>query len=170
MSPRAPLALLVALGVAAPAARADDDPARAPGWHGSLTVGGALLATGRGARSRVRGGASLELLPGGRWRRLGVVLAARHLTLDDGPRDALLTVGLAYQAAAARPRLALSLHADLGLTVADPAPAAGAGVRLTAILIGPLAVVGDLGAHLVVDGVDATRLALAAGLAVGVAR
>jgi invasion protein IalB len=42
----------------------------------------------------------------------------------------------------------------------------GGGLRTTLTLVGPLGLGLDSGGHLVIDGVDKTRLALSAGVAV----
>jgi hypothetical protein len=65
-----------------------------------------------------------------------------------------------FEAAAARPRLVLDLHADLGADLDARAPLAGGGLRTTLQLVGPLGVVVDSGAYLVIDGIERTRLQL----------
>lgn len=159
----APIALLVAVIASAATARADPGPDRATGWHGSIGAGGSLLATGAAGHA-ARLDAAIELQP---WRRLGVLAAGR--ACGGEPRDAILTAGLTYQAAAARPRLALALYVDAGVATGGPAPVIGAGLRTTIAVVGPLAVVLDTGAHVVVDGGD-TRLVIGSAALLAVAR
>ena len=68
--------------------------------------------------------------------------------------------GLVYEGAAARPRLVVDLHADAGADLDARAPLVGGGVRATLTLLGPLGVVVDAGAYLVIDGIDGSRLQL----------
>lgn len=142
-----------------------------PAAHGSAAVGAELLGTGLAGHDRLRLTAALAYAPP-RWQRRGVVVALRQLSLDDAsPRRAVLTGGLTFEAGAARPRLALALYADAGVALGPTAPVAGGGLRVTSQLLGPLAVVVDVGGHLVVDvGAGDLHLALGAALLVGVAR
>ncbi len=118
--------------------------------HGSVGLGGSLLATGgEGAASRLE--LELELEPS----RFGALLALRGFDTD---HRGLACAGLVYEAGAARPRLVLDLHADLGADLDHHAPLIGGGVRATLGLVGPLGVAGDAGSYLVIDGVDRTRL------------
>jgi hypothetical protein len=148
---RRPLLALAVLGAAAAAARAE-----APGGrriHGSAGAGGALLWTGGGGdRARLEVAADVKL--GGRF---GALAAWRAL---DDARRGLVTAGLVFEAAAARPRLVLDLHADLGADLDARAPLAGGGIRTTLQLVGPLGLVFDAGAYLVLDGIERTRLQL----------
>lgn len=141
-------AALAILGAAAPG------PARGERrGHGSVGAGGALLLTGGGdARARLEVAADLKLR--GRFGALAAWRAA------GGGHRGLVTAGLAFEAGAARPRLVLDLHADLGADLDAGAPLAGGGVRATLAIAGPLGVVLDAGAYLVLDGVDGTRLQL----------
>ncbi len=138
-------------------ARADDRPV-----HGSLSAGGTLLVTGDDG-SRQRGERELDVEPGSRF---GGVVAWRGFDQHHG---GLVTAGLAYEGGAARPRLVLDLHADVGADLDLHAPAVGGGVRTVITIIGPLAVALDSGAYLVIDGVDKTRLQLQAGAALAAA-
>ncbi|MCA9677117.1 MAG: hypothetical protein KC464_18975, partial [Myxococcales bacterium] len=138
----------------------------------SLGAGGSLLVTGVGDGTRNRGEAHLELLPGGRWKRYGLLLALRHATFDPPLDDALITAGVVFEAAASRPRLSLALHADVGFQLAARAPAAGGGLQTHLWLAPryvPIALVFDLTGHLVVDGVDDTALVLSASTALAIA-
>lgn len=158
----------LALGALAPGpARAEPDPEPAaeprPGrrFHGSVGAGGALLLTGAdGDHARLEIAADGKL--GGRY---GALLAWRGL--DDGRRG-LATAGLVFEAGAARPRLVLDLHVDLGADLDARAPLAGGGVRTTLGIAGPLGVIFDSGAYLVIDGLDGTRLQLQSSALVGV--
>lgn len=119
--------------------------------HGSAGGGGALLLTGeRGDRTRFDVAVDLKL--GGRF---GAGLAWRAF---DAEHRGLVLGGLVFEAGAARPRLVIDLHADLGADLDSRAPVAGGGVRTTIALVGPLGIALDLGAYLVIDGLDDTRL------------
>ncbi|MBP9204059.1 MAG: hypothetical protein KBG28_08865 [Kofleriaceae bacterium] len=151
MNARAAL-LLALLGGAGPAAAE---------VHGSLGAGPALVLTGAGG-DRTRLDLGLDVLPGGRLGRFGLAGALRGLGGDGAPT--LLCAGVVWQAAAARPRLTLLPYAEAGLAWADGAaraPVVGAGLRVALAVLGPVGVVVDSGAHLVVDGVADTRLVLA---------
>ena len=54
----------------------------------------------------------------------------------------------------------LDLHADVGVDLDQRAPLLGGGIRPTLQLIGPLGLVYDGGAYLILDGVDNSRLQL----------
>ena len=156
--------VVLALGGLAPApARAEPDAEPTPGrrFHGSVGAGGALLLTGDGGdRARLETAADVKL--GGRY---GALLAWR--AIGDGRRG-LATAGLVFEAGAARPRLVLDLHADLGADLDARAPLAGGGIRTTLGIAGPLGVVFDSGAYLVIDGVDGTRLQIQSSALVAV--
>lgn len=121
--------------------------------HGSAGAGGALLVTGAGGdRTRLDAAADVKLRG-----RYGALAAWRGW---DGEHRGLVMAGLVFEAGAARPRLVLDLHADLGADLDAGAPLAGGGVRTTLAILGPLGVVLDAGAYLVIDGVEGTRLQL----------
>ena len=142
------LAAAVAAAASAPAARAEE---RRP--HGSLAAGGALLLTGdRGDRARHELSADLKL-----GSRFGALAAWRA---PDEHHRGLVTAGLVFEAGAARPRLVLDLHADLGVDLDAGAPLAGGGIRTTLGIAGPLGIVFDTGGYLVIDGLADTRLQL----------
>jgi hypothetical protein len=162
---------LVALVIVSSSAAAGAEPARPV--RVSAGAGGALLATGLHDGPRTRIDAHVAVMPGGRFGRFGVVGALRHVTRDPFAGDGLATLGVAYEAAAARPRLALALHGDVGVAIGDPAPAIGGGLETHLWIwprrLGPLCLVFDLTAHLVIDGVEDTRLVIASATRVGVA-
>jgi hypothetical protein len=153
------IAALAILGAAAPPARADGPAGRR--FHGSAGAGGALLLTGgRGDRARLDAAIDLKLRG-----RFGVLAAWRAL---DQEHRGLVTAGLVYEGAAARPRLVVDLHADLGADLDAGAPLAGGGIRTSLQIAGPLGVVVDAGAYLVIDGIERTRLQLQSSLLVAV--
>ena len=149
--------VLVLVLVLDPRARADDRP-----LHGSISAGGTLLLTGDDG-DRQRAELELDVEP---YSRYGVLVAWRGF---DRGHAGLVTAGLAYEAGAARPRLALDLHADAGADLDQHAPVIGGGVRTLLVLIGPLGLALDSGAYLVIDGVDHTRLAFQVGGALAAA-
>ena len=130
-----------------------------PAWaerpvHGSVGGGSSLLLTGaEGDRTRFE--LELDIEPKSRF---GGLLAWR--AFDDKHRGMLLG-GLVYEAGAARPRLVLDLHADLGVDIDQSAPVAGGGIRTTLTLWKMLGLAFDGGAYLVIDGLEDTRLVLA---------
>lgn len=136
---------LVVLPLLAPRQAAAD-------WRGHLAAGPALAVTGDGGEP-LRLAAAAEL-----WgpRRLGAGLALH--VLGGRERLGLATLRLSVQAAASPPRLFLRLHGELGAALATPAPALGAGLAVTLRLWGALGVVAQAHSHLVIDGVDETRL------------
>jgi hypothetical protein len=153
--------VLVLLLVFAPIARADDSDSDRP-LRGSLSAGGSLLLTGD-AGDRQRAEVELDVEPRSRF---GGVIAWRGF---DRTHDGLVTAGIAYEAAAARPRLVIDLHGDAGLDLDLHAPVLGGGIRTVLAVIGPVGVALDAGAYLVIDGVDHTRLQIATGAALAVA-
>ncbi len=84
---------------------------------------------------------------------------------DDVHRG-LVTAGLAFEAGASRPRLVIDLHADVGVDLDQRAPLIGGGLRTTIGIIGPLAIVYDGGAYLILDGFDDSRFQLMSTLLV----
>jgi hypothetical protein len=128
-----------------------------PGIHGSAGIGGTLISTGaRGDRFRFEATFDLKVRS-----RYGFGVGWR--AFDDTHRG-LVTAGLVYEGAAARPRLVLDLHADVGVDLDERAPLVGAGLRTTVGILGPLAVVLDGGGYLVIDGFENTRLQLQGSL------
>jgi hypothetical protein len=140
--------VLVTVIAVAPAAAAADRPV-----HGSVGFGGSLVWTGdRGDRSRLD--VELDLEPRSRY---GAIVAWRAFDRD---HHGLVMAGLVFEAAAARPRLVLDLHADAGADLDARAPLVGGGLRTTITLHAPIAIALDSGGYLVLDGVDDTRLQL----------
>ena len=68
--------------------------------------------------------------------------------------------GVVFEAAAARPRLVLDLHGQVGFDLDTRDPVLGGGLRTTVGVIGPLAVVLDSGLYLVIDGLEDSRIQL----------
>jgi hypothetical protein len=122
-------------------------------WHGSVGAGSSLVLTGSGG-DRFRFDAALDVKPGSRY---GVGLAWRAVDAD---HRGLVIAGVVYEGAAARPRLVLDLHGDVGVDLDAEAPLAGGGVRGTLTLLGPVGLVLDGGAYVVFDGIDDSRLQL----------
>lgn len=133
--------------------------------HGSIAVGGASLATGSDG-DRLRNEVSLDIKPRSRY---GLILGYRGwdaYSFGDGAHDGFLTAGLAFEAAAARPRLVIDLVGEVGWDLDQDAPLLGAGIRNTVGVIGPLAVILHGSLYVVVDGSD-TRVQLQGNLLVG---
>ena len=152
------LALLAALAASAYAddVAGDDAPAPRP-FHGSVGAGGGFLLTGNNGGNRGRLAAEVDLSPGGAFGRFGGLLAWRAFDRDHA---GLACVGLVFEGAAARPRLVVDLHADLGADLDVKAPLVGGGFRSTLTIIGPLGVALDTGAYVVIDGIDNSRLVI----------
>ncbi len=121
--------------------------------HGSAGAGGSLIVTGSQG-DRFRFDVELDLKPRSRY---GVLLAWRAFDAD---HRGLVTAGILYEGAAARPTLVLDLHADVGVDLDQRAPLVGGGIRPTLQIIGPLGLVYDGGAYLILDGFDNSRLQL----------
>lgn len=127
-------------------------------WHGSVGGGTSFLLTGAdGDRHRFE--LELDVKPASRY---GGHVAWR--AFDDVHRG-LLMGGLVYEAGAARPRLVVDLHADVGVDLDRVAPVAGGGVRTTLTIWKMIGLALDAGGYLVVDGIDDTRLVLASSAA-----
>jgi hypothetical protein len=156
------LAALIA--IAAPAAAAADTPPRP---IGSLRGTGDLTLTGPSPHNRVGGDLIVYLT-----QRTGVFAGVQQVTLKPSFGDAgQATAGIAYRAAAARPRLDMVLHGDVGATW-PLAPTVGGGIitffwPLTKV---PVAITSGANAYLVLDGVDNTRVVLSVGLGLAIAR
>lgn len=119
--------------------------------HGSIGAGGAFVLTGDGGdRFRLEAVADVKLTP-----KLGAIAAWRAFDEDHA---GLVMAGVEYEGAAARPRLVLDLHGELGFDLDAEVPLAGGGLRTTLGIFGPLGVALDTGAYLVIDGIDDTRL------------
>jgi hypothetical protein len=141
--------VLVVLVLATQIARADDRP-----LHGSAGAGSSLAITGAGG-DHLRFDVAIDLKPKSRY---GVTVGWRQFDAD---HRGLLVGGIVYGGAAARPRLVLDLHAGAGVDLDRPAPLVVAGIRPTLAIIGPLALVFDLSAYVILDGIDNSRLQLA---------
>lgn len=144
--------VLVGLGLAIPSAAAESTPPERT-VHGSAGAGGSILITGSQG-DRFRFDVVLDLKPRSRY---GVLLAWRAF---DAEHRGLVTAGLLFEGAAARPTLVLDLHADVGVDLDQRAPLIGGGIRPTLQIIGPLGLVYDGGAYLILDGVESSRLQL----------
>ena len=154
-------AILAALAATAHA----DEPVRP---LGALGVTGDLTLTGPRPRNRFAADVTVYVA-----QRLGVYAAARQLTVEPLADAGHLTAGIAYRAAAARPRLELVLHADAGVAWADGLmPAAGTGITtfLWPLKRVPVAVTTGAHAYLIVDGLDDTHVAFSMGLGLAIAR
>jgi hypothetical protein len=125
-----------------------------PRVHGSVGGGVSFLLTGaQGDRHRFE--LELDVQPASRF---GGLIAWRSV---DGDHRGLLLGGLVYEAAAARPRLVIDLHADVGADLDLYAPALGGGIRTTLTVWRMFGLALDTGGYLVIDGVENTRLVLA---------
>jgi hypothetical protein len=129
------------------------------GVHGSVGAGGPLLLTAHDD-NRLRAELELDIEPASRY---GGFVAWRGF--DDKARGMLLG-GLIFEAGAARPRLVVDLHADVGADLDQHAPVVGGGVRTVLTIWGPFGIALDTGAYLVIDGVDDTRLRIMGSTAV----
>jgi hypothetical protein len=149
--------------VAAASVAAADPPPRP---LGSLRASGDLTLTGPSPRNRMAGDVIVYL-----GQRVGVFAGVQHVTLKPFADAGQVTAGMAYRAAAARPRLDLVLHADVGATW-PLAPTAGGGVIafFWPLKQVPVAVTSGTNVYLVLDGVDDTRLVLSVGLGLAIAR
>ncbi len=155
----------MAAGLAIALAAPGDVAAEPPRPRGAVQATSALLLTG--GRPRQRAGLAVTAYVG---QRLGIRAAVTLVTLDPWADVGVAMVGIAYRAAAARPKLELVVHAEGGLAW-PTAPALGGGVTTylwpTRL---PLAVTADLGATAIIDGVADSRVALSVGLGLALAR
>jgi hypothetical protein len=119
--------------------------------HGAVGAGGSLALTGhQDDRLRFDVVANLKL-----FSRVGALVAWRAA---DREHRGLVMAGLVYEGAAARPRLVLDLHVEIGVDLDAEAPVVGGGILTTLAIVGPLGIALDTGAYLVLDGIDETRL------------
>jgi hypothetical protein len=162
---RAMLLLLVLVSVA----HADDAEPKPVRPIGSLGVTGDLTLSGPRPRQRFGVDATLYLN-----QRVGLYAAARQVTVEPLADAGHITFGLAYRAAAARPRLELVLHGDVGAAWrADGwVPASGAGVTtfLWPLTKVPVAITTGSHGYVILDGVDDTHFAFSLGLGLALAR
>lgn len=133
---------------------------------GALRGTGDLIITGGSPRNRVGGDVIVYL-----GQRVGVYAGVQQVTLKPFADAGQATVGMAYRAAAARPKLDMVLHADVGATW-PLAPSAGGGVItfFWPLKKVPVAVTSGANAYLVLDGVDNTRIVLSIGLGLAIAK
>jgi hypothetical protein len=127
--------------------------------HGSVGVGGPLLLTAHDD-NRLRAELELDIEPGSRY---GGFVAWRGF---DDTAHGMLLGGLIFEAGAARPRLVVDLHADIGADLDQDAPVIGGGLRTVLTVWGPFGLAFDAGAYLVIDGVDDTRLRIMGSTAI----
>lgn len=168
------LAALLLVLAAGTAAADEPEPVKPPPpFRWSIGGGSSFLLFGEGDAKRTRLDGHIDVMPGGRWGRWGVATALRHVTIEPFADDGLATLGVRYEGAAARPRLALALHGDVGATFSG-APAIGGGIETHLWIwpkkLGPLAIVFDLTAHLVIDGTEDTRLVIGSATRLSLAR
>lgn len=128
-------------------------------WHGSVGAGGSFLLTGDEG-DRYRAEVAVDVEPGSRW---GAQVAWRGF---DDKHHGLLTGGLVYEAGAARPRLVIDLHGDVGIDLDHTTPVVGGGVRTTLTVWRFIGVGLDTGAYLVIDGIENTRLVIASSASI----
>jgi hypothetical protein len=119
--------------------------------HGSIGVGSTLALTAHDG-NRLRYELELDIEPRSRY---GGLVAWRGF---DDEHHGMLLGGLVFEGAAARPRLVVDLHGDLGADLDQKAPVVGGGIRTTLTLYKFVGVAFDGGAYLVIDGIDDTRL------------
>ena len=122
--------------------------------HGSIGGGPCFLLTGaQGDRTRFE--LQVDLEP---HSRFGGFAAWRAF---DETHHGMVTGGIVYEAAAARPLVVINFHGDVGADLDQEAPLVGGGVRTTLTIWKLLGVGLDLGGYLVIDGVDDTRFVIA---------
>ncbi len=126
--------------------------------HGDVDLSSTFLLTGDDG-DRTRYDVSVDVMP---YSRFGALVAWRQW---DRHHHGLLTAGLVFEAAAARPRLHIDLHADAGVDLDHTLPLVGGGVRTTLDLVGPLAIAVELGSYLVIGDVASTRFVIASSAA-----
>ena len=165
-------ALALVTSLAAPA-HADEEPDEneSPPFRFSVGAGGAALLSGADGETW-RGLAAVDLYPGGGFGRFGASFAVRQVLLDPFGDAGLATVGVTYEAAAARPRLVMALHAEGGIAFGgdELRPAIGGGLKTHLGVIGPLALASDVTAHLVAHDVDDLSLVFSLGAMIALAR
>jgi hypothetical protein len=130
---------------------------------GAVGVGSELAVSGGRPRQRINAIAIAYVT-----RRSGAYASLGRLALDGASGQ--LTVGVAYRAAAARPKLELVLHGDGG--VAWPhRPVIGGGITtfLWPLRL-PIAVTAGVRSYVIVDGIADTRLAWSFDLGLALAR
>ncbi len=116
--------------------------------HYAVGLGGFTAITGAADYGPVL---EVEVYPGASLGRYGIRGELWGFEDSDGGRAAL---GVTFEAAAARPRLQLALHGDVGLRFPDHLPTVGGGVQSQLWIYGPIALGLDGGAVLIYDGLD----------------
>lgn len=156
----------IAAGVLLAAAMAGAASAETVRPLGSLRGTGDLTITGPSPHNRVGGDVIVYL-----GQRVGVYAGVQQVTLKPFADTGQVTAGMAYRAAAARPKLDLVLHGDVGATW-PLAPTAGGGVItfFWPLKKVPVAITSGTNAYLILDGVDNTRVVLSVGLGLAIAR
>lgn len=119
--------------------------------HGSIGAGSTLSLTAHD-NNRLRYELELDIEPKSRY---GGLLAWRGF---DEEHRGMLVAGFVFEAAAARPRLVVDMHLDVGADLDQRAPVVGGGLRTTLTLYKFIGLAFDSGAYLVIDGIDDTRL------------
>jgi len=161
--------LAAAALLAVPAAAAADPPAPRP-FRFSLGAGGSLLASGGGA-DHWRGVAALDLYPGGGFGAYGATVAVRSVPFDPFLDGGLATVGLAFEAGASRPLLAIAFHGDAGATFGNAVrPAIGGGLKSHFGVYGPLALAFDSTLHVIAEDVTDYKVVVTFSLLVAISR
>lgn len=154
-------AVVVALGLIAGSGAGSGEAVAEP--RGAVLVGGELALSGGGPTPRAQATAIVYLA-----RRHGAYASVERVALE-GDRG-LATVGVAYRAAAARPRLELVLHADAGLAWPRAAAAGGGVLAFLWPTRLPVALVGGIRVHALVDEPTSARGAWSLGLGLALAR
>lgn len=138
---------LVVVAAIAPGATADETRAKS---YVAIGAGGYLALSGVGDAGPA---GEIEWYPGGGWKRFGIRGAFYGFDYDlDG---VLLTAGISYTAAAARPKLHLALHAELAGTADDPQGTrvgGGGGIQTQLWIWGPIAIGLDTTLHILFGG------------------
>lgn len=111
--------------------------------------------------------AEIEFYPGAGFGRYGV--RAEYRGFKDF-ENGFFSVGVAFEAGAARPTLQLSLHVDVGVTYSDALPVLAAGVQWQLWFKPPFGISIDGGGYLIIDGSNNTRLALMQAITLRIAR
>ena len=156
-------AVVLAALIAMTATAVADTPPRP---IGSLRGTGDLTLTGPSPHNRVGGDLIVYLT-----QRTGVFAGVQQVTVKPFADAGQATAGIAYRAAAARPRLDMVLHGDVGATW-PLAPTVGGGIItfFWPLKKVPVALTSGANAYLVLDGVDDTRVVLSIGLGLAIAR
>lgn len=141
------LAAVILVAVAARPALADRP------IHGSLGGGSALLWTAADDK-RLRYELAFDIEP---YSRYGAHVAWRGF---NGDYRGMVLGGIVFEPAAARPRLVVDMHGDVGADLDQRAPVIGGGIRTTLTIYKLVGIALDGGAYLVIDGVDDIRLRL----------